>query len=149
MCCVVEQTLTGKLDHVTVAQPARIGILIGDRFAIDCENGRKLGEESSNNNMGFLTDGNTLNWSEVQKYCDYIRKHGIKQFLAIYEKTKNRSHDCLKFGDEIEYVLISLNDKEKKVKLSLRAAEILDELMREELEGHGYITPQSSMTILP
>lgn len=95
--------------------------------------------------MGFLTDGNTLNWSEVQKYCDYIRKHGIKQFLAIYEKTKNRSHDCLKFGDEIEYVLISLNDKEKKVKLSLRAAEILDELMREELEGHGYVTPQSSM----
>ncbi|ELR24354.1 glutamatecysteine ligase, catalytic subunit [Acanthamoeba castellanii str. Neff] len=87
--------------------------------------------------MGFLTDGNTLNWSEVQKYCDYIRKHGIKQFLAIYEKTKNRSHDCLKFGDEIEYVLISLNDKEKKVKLSLRAAEILDELMREELEGKG------------
>lgn len=92
---------------------------------------------SEESNMGFLTDGNTLNWSEVQKYCDYIRKHGIKQFLAIYEKTKNRSHDCLKFGDEIEYVLISLNDKEKKVKLSLRAAEILDELMREELEGKG------------
>jgi hypothetical protein len=42
-------------------------------------------------------------------------------------------------------VLISLNDKEKKVKLSLRAAEILDELMREELEGKGYVTPQSSM----
>lgn len=100
---------------------------------------------SEESNMGFLTDGNTLNWSEVQKYCDYIRKHGIKQFLAIYEKTKNRSHDCLKFGDEIEYVLISLNDKEKKVKLSLRAAEILDELMREELEGKGYVTPQSSM----
>jgi glutamate--cysteine ligase catalytic subunit len=87
--------------------------------------------------MGFLTDGNTLSWEEVKKVREYIRKHGILQFLAIYEKTKNRSNDCLKFGDEIEYVLLSLDDKEKKAKLSMRAAEILEVLMREELEGKG------------
>ena len=90
--------------------------------------------------MGFLSDGDTLTWSEAQKVCDYIMKHGIKQFLSIYERTKDRSNDCLKFGDEIEYMLISLNDKENKVKLSLRAAEILEVLevlMREELEGKG------------
>jgi len=89
--------------------------------------------------MGFLTDGDTLDWSEVQKYCDYIRKHGVKQFLAIYEKTKNRAHDCLKFGDEIEYMLVCVDENKKKVKLCLRANEILTILMQEELEGKTHV----------
>jgi len=99
--------------------------------------------------MGFLTDGDTLDWSEVQKYCDYIRKHGVKQFLAIYEKTKNRAHDCLKFGDEIEYMLVCVDENKKKVKLCLRANEILTILMQEELEGKTYTTPLLNQPFLP
>lgn len=88
--------------------------------------------------MGFLTDGNTLEWSEVQKYCDYIRKHGIQQFLTIYRNAKERSHDCLKFGDEIEYILLSLDERNQRARVSLRAAEMLTILQKEELEGNGY-----------
>lgn len=51
--------------------------------------------------MGFLTDGNTLPWDEVAKVADYIRAHGIIQFLEIYRRAKDRCNDSLKWGDEV------------------------------------------------
>ncbi|KAL6079062.1 glutamate--cysteine ligase [Balamuthia mandrillaris] len=85
--------------------------------------------------MGFLTDGGALPWEQAKKYADYIREHGIYQFLAIYQNTKTRKGDCLKFGDEIEYMVVHVDDAEKKIRLALRAHQILDELMKEEKEN--------------
>lgn len=51
--------------------------------------------------MGLLSQGSPLNWEETQKYADHIRKHGIIQFLNIYNKLKERQKDVLKWGDEV------------------------------------------------
>lgn len=51
--------------------------------------------------MGLLSQGSPLNWEETKKYADHIRKHGIIQFLNIYNKVKDRQRDVLKWGDEV------------------------------------------------
>ena len=51
--------------------------------------------------MGLLSQGSPLNWEETKKYADHIRKHGIIQFLNIYNKLKERQKDVLKWGDEV------------------------------------------------
>lgn len=51
--------------------------------------------------MGLLSLGSPLDWSETKKYADHVRKHGILQFLHIYNKLKDRENDCLKWGDEV------------------------------------------------
>ena len=53
--------------------------------------------------MGFLEGGEPLSWDETARVADYIKEHGIIQFLRLYEKVKDRRNDCLKWGDEIEY----------------------------------------------
>lgn len=51
--------------------------------------------------MGLLSQGSPLNWEETKKYADFVRKHGIIQFLNIYNKVKERQKDVLKWGDEV------------------------------------------------
>lgn len=51
--------------------------------------------------MGLLSQGSPLNWTETKKYADHVRKHGILQFLNIYNKVKERQKDVLKWGDEV------------------------------------------------
>ena len=51
--------------------------------------------------MGLLSLGSPLPWSETKQYADHVRKHGILQFLHIYNKLKDRENDCLKWGDEV------------------------------------------------
>lgn len=57
--------------------------------------------------MGFLDEGETLEWSEAKKLADYIRKVGIEQFLRIYETKKERNNDELKWGDEVTSNFVS------------------------------------------
>lgn len=82
--------------------------------------------------MGFLSEGHALPWEEANKYADYIRKEGIQQFLRIYNGVKTRCCDQLMWGDEIEYQLIEVDHEKKTARLSLRAPEILNELMVDE-----------------
>lgn len=58
--------------------------------------------------MGLLSQGSPLNWEETKKYADHIRKHGIIQFLNIYNKVKERQRDVLKWGDEVRNELLYL-----------------------------------------
>ena len=51
--------------------------------------------------MGLLTQGRPLTWEETKKYTEFIREHGIEQFIHIYNKVKDRRNDCLKWGDEV------------------------------------------------
>ena len=56
-------------------------------------------------NMGFLTAGNTFSWEEAsEKPTEFVRKHGIIQFLNIYNKLKDRTRDSLRWGDEVNYL---------------------------------------------
>lgn len=51
--------------------------------------------------MGLLSEGSPLDWEETKKYADHVRKHGVKQFINLYHKLKNRPCDVLKWGDEV------------------------------------------------
>jgi hypothetical protein len=51
--------------------------------------------------MGLLTHGRPLPWEETKRYADFIRQHGVEQFIHIYRKLKDRRNDCLKWGDEV------------------------------------------------
>lgn len=53
--------------------------------------------------MGLLSQGSPLNWENTKKYADYIRSHGIIQFVNIYNNLKDRQKDVLKWGDEVNY----------------------------------------------
>ncbi|XP_069742095.1 glutamate--cysteine ligase catalytic subunit isoform X2 [Narcine bancroftii] len=78
--------------------------------------------------MGLLTEGSPLNWEETKKYADHVRKHGIIQFLNIYNQVKDRQKDVLKWGDEVEYMLLSFDHERQKVQVLLQSEEILHEL---------------------
>uniref|UniRef100_A0A672HLD1 Glutamate--cysteine ligase n=1 Tax=Salarias fasciatus TaxID=181472 RepID=A0A672HLD1_SALFA len=81
--------------------------------------------------MGLLSQGSPLNWEETRKHADYIRKHGILQFLNIYNKVKDRQKDVLKWGDEVEYMLVELDDKDEKVRLVLNGGDVLETLQEQ------------------
>ncbi|CAK9801916.1 Glutamate--cysteine ligase catalytic subunit [Anthophora quadrimaculata] len=82
--------------------------------------------------MGLLSEGSPLTWEETKNLADHVRKHGIIQFINLYKRLKERQGDLLKWGDEVEYMLIKFDDEAKTAKLSLRAPEILRTLNEKE-----------------
>lgn len=82
--------------------------------------------------MGLLTLGTPLSWNEIVPYVEYIKEHGIAQFIALYHRLKGREGDQLKWGDEIEYTIVKFDDDAKKVRVSLRAEELLNQLQAGE-----------------
>lgn len=85
--------------------------------------------------MGLLSLGEPLSWEETKKHAEHVRQHGIKQFLSIFKARRNRSDEFLKWGDEIEYIIVKFDDENKKVRVSLRAEELLKKLQADEDAG--------------
>mmetsp|Transcript_14707 Transcript_14707/g.25439 ORF Transcript_14707/g.25439 Transcript_14707/m.25439 type:complete len:743 (-) Transcript_14707:451-2679(-) len=82
--------------------------------------------------MGFLTEGHPLEWTESLPYLKQVKADGIAQFLHVYKTLGTRRGDVLKWGDEVEYIIVKKDTKNKRVLLSLRAPEIIKELQEEE-----------------
>ncbi|VDM53159.1 unnamed protein product [Angiostrongylus costaricensis] len=82
--------------------------------------------------MGLLTKGSPLSWAETVPHVEYIKKHGIAQFINLYHRLKNRQGDQLKWGDEIEYTIVKFDHEHKKVRVSCRAEELLGRLQAAE-----------------
>jgi glutamate--cysteine ligase catalytic subunit len=59
--------------------------------------------------MGLLTDGTPLHWDEAKKHAEFIRMHGIKQFLAIYRQCKDRTLQENLWGDEVRWPCCALS----------------------------------------
>jgi glutamate--cysteine ligase catalytic subunit len=78
--------------------------------------------------MGFLAVGTPLTWKDSLKYHNYIKRHGVQQFLKVFERVKGRSNDVLRWGDEVEYILVKLDPRTRAPKLLLRAPEIIEKL---------------------
>lgn len=83
--------------------------------------------------MGLLSEGSPLSWEETKDLADHVRQHGIKQFINLYHRLKNRQGDVLKWGDEVEYIIVKFDHEKKVAKLSLRATELLHTLNEKEL----------------
>ncbi|KDN42501.1 putative gamma-glutamylcysteine synthetase [Tilletiaria anomala UBC 951] len=102
--------------------------------------------------MGLLSLGTPLNWRDAKPLAGHIRHHGILQFLNLWRAIKDRHGDKLLWGDEIEYIVVSLDDEGRNAKLSLRQAEILQVLSdshREAAEGVGEGTALDIPTFHP
>ena len=78
--------------------------------------------------MGFLGVGHPLDWAESQSSIEYVKKHGIEQFINLYRRCAGKTGAVLRWGDEVEYFICSLDDKAQVARLPLRAPEILQEL---------------------
>lgn len=85
--------------------------------------------------MGLLTEGSPLSWAETKKLTDHVRHHGIIQFINLYKQLRDRQGDVLKWGDEVEYIIVKLDHEKKAAKVSLRANEILAQLNVKEQEN--------------
>jgi glutamate--cysteine ligase catalytic subunit len=74
--------------------------------------------------MGLLTVGKPLSFPDSQKFIQYVRDHGILQFLNIWHRVKDIENDELKWGDEIECGVFIVDHENKTIKISLRSAEV-------------------------
>ena len=82
--------------------------------------------------MGFLEKGKPIPWKESLDLIAYVREHGVTQFLNVFNKVKAVENEELLWGDELEYGVLSLDSDAGTVKISLRGAEILQELISKE-----------------
>ncbi|KAJ5797481.1 uncharacterized protein N7503_006777 [Penicillium pulvis] len=82
--------------------------------------------------MGLLALGTPLEWPEAKKRAQQVREWGIEQLLANWRRARGKERDVLLWGDEVEYLVVSLDDAAKKARLSLAQAEILKSLARDE-----------------
>jgi len=85
--------------------------------------------------MGLLEfDGKPLNWKEIEPHIDYVKEHGLIQFINSYTQMMERPREVLKWGDEIEYIIVYFDHEQKKVYLSLRGNEVCHKLQEKERE---------------
>ncbi|CAG8680374.1 5799_t:CDS:10, partial [Cetraspora pellucida] len=96
--------------------------------------------------MGLLSSpGTPLQWEEAKQHAHKVRALGINYFVSVYKQLKEKENNCLKWGDEVEYMVIEYDDEAKNAKLSLRIHEILAELRKEEEEALKM--PNSEQTV--
>lgn len=87
--------------------------------------------------MGLLKVGKPKKWEDSKKDLRYVRHAGVRQFISMYNRVKDLKGDELLFGDEVEYGIFKLDPETKKVRLSLRAKEVMDQLNENErLHSH-------------
>ncbi|CAG9782921.1 unnamed protein product [Diatraea saccharalis] len=82
--------------------------------------------------MGLLSEGSPLSWEETKALAEHVRQHGIEQFINLYSKLRDRTGDVLKWGDEVEYIIVKFDDENQRATVSLRADEILPKLQEQE-----------------
>ncbi|KAI9795989.1 MAG: Zn finger-containing GTPase- Activating Protein for ARF [Piccolia ochrophora] len=83
--------------------------------------------------MGLLAVGTPLEWREAKKNASHVREWGIEQLLAIWRRAKGKERDALRWGDEVEYLVVAYERGNRKVNLSLRQADILQSLAKDEV----------------
>ncbi|KAG5513662.1 hypothetical protein PMAC_000700 [Pneumocystis sp. 'macacae'] len=74
--------------------------------------------------MGLLVYGIPLSWEETVKQADYVRSQAVEQFIYLWKNAKKQKHRLL-WGDEIEYMLIAYDHKNKIASLSLQQENVL------------------------
>lgn len=82
--------------------------------------------------MGLLSEGSPLSWEETKALAQHVREHGIEQFINLYARLRDRQGDMLKWGDEVEYIIVRFDDEQKAAQVSLRAREMLAVLNEKE-----------------
>ncbi|KAF2759014.1 glutamate-cysteine ligase [Pseudovirgaria hyperparasitica] len=84
--------------------------------------------------VSFLTSalGTPLEWPEAKKIANQVRGWGIEQLLTTWRRAKGKERDALLWGDEVEYLVVCFDEENRRVRLSLRQADILQALAEDE-----------------
>jgi len=89
--------------------------------------------------MGFLTESEPLDWPQAINKLQYVREHGVEQFMHIFHAVKYVQEDLLRWGDEVEHSIFTLvggpEDQNRSIRILLRSPEVISEI--KELEEHG------------
>lgn len=85
--------------------------------------------------MGLLSLGTPLHWNDSKKYADHVRSNGVIQLLNSYKISQGRENDKFYWGDEIEYMMISLDEASRSLKLSIDHDYVLTNLSE---DGKNY-----------
>jgi len=56
--------------------------------------------------MGFLEEATPLPWREARGLAEHIKANGIEQFLVILKDHSSRFDPDLRWGEEVEYMLV-------------------------------------------
>lgn len=83
----------------------------------------------------YRSVGTPLNWPDVKVHAEHVRTHGIEQLINIWNNTKNKKGDRLLWGDEVESMVVEVDEANRTAKLSLRQAQILNDLEIAEKNG--------------
>lgn len=88
--------------------------------------------------MGLLKVGRPLTWEESKAHLQYVREHGVVQFMEVYNRVKDTANDDLFWGDEVEYAVLELTGEgqERSVVVSLEGSDIMQQLRQREGELH-------------
>lgn len=82
--------------------------------------------------MGLLVEGLPLSWPASEPYRARVKTDGISQFLSIYRARKEMRTPALKWGDEVEYMLVRSDPSAQHSALVTSAPALLAELQRDE-----------------
>ncbi|GMM27495.1 glutamate--cysteine ligase [Martiniozyma asiatica (nom. inval.)] len=85
--------------------------------------------------MGLLSLGTPLHWNESKEYADHVRQHAISQLLNSYKCAQFRENDIFYWGDEIEYMMVYLDSKNKETRLAIEEDGALTRLSE---DGESY-----------
>ena len=92
--------------------------------------------------MGLLSKGTPLSWEQSRAYHDYVKRHGILQFLNIYRTMAGRENDIFLWGDEVEHMIVRIDPASNTATIALRAPEILAQLealtLQQQQTGRGW-----------
>jgi glutamate--cysteine ligase catalytic subunit len=81
---------------------------------------------------GKLAQRATLTLRESLPWLHSARMTGVRQFIETYRALSDAQADELFWGDEIEYAVVRFDEAPKAVRISLRAEELLAELVEKE-----------------
>lgn len=87
--------------------------------------------------MGLLKVGVPKKWEDSKSNLHYVRDAGVRQFINTWNRVKDLKGDELLWGDEIEYGIFELDPSRKKIRLSLRGREIMEDLNSQE-QSHAH-----------
>lgn len=89
--------------------------------------------------MGLLSSGTPLRWEASARLRARVAADGVAQFLAVFRAARGFRNNELKWGDEVEYMLVRMDHDAEVALLSLDAPALIAELQR-----HEHATPAGS-----
>lgn len=92
--------------------------------------------------MGFLTvTTEGLSWTESTEYQEQIKHYGILQACNLYRTFKdlNKKEDELKWGEEVEYEVVTMDKRDKGIKIHAEGYQIIEEQLKQRDDIEGFI----------